>query len=342
MKKISKFIVAALILSLGFSSCEEDEEILPSITGNVSYALPQYAEVGDKFDLVAVGDTDEEDVEFRWTAYNVTTDTIYGRNFSITIPDSLATYSVSLTLSKDGYYTRTISNYVVAVRLGEDGSIQGVDSPDTKFVDVRDNNEYGYVTIGELDWFSENLRWKGTDENPIGAGYAKTDIMGETLLGRLYTWNDATGGESAAGLGSGVQGVCPEGWSIPTNEDWEDFAKAINGGVALPFVDNWEKLGEKLIPNEALFNDTQIWSYSGVTILSNEYKWNALAGGNSSNNYNDYKNLFKYGFWWSSTEKSSDMVGYRYIYFDNPNFPMEYTEKNGLGASVRCVRLAKK
>ena len=58
------------------------------------------------------------------------------------------------------------------------------------------------------------------------------------MFGRLYTWNDATGGESASGLGNGVQGVCPEGWSIPTAEDWVDLAMAVNGGENVEFKED--------------------------------------------------------------------------------------------------------
>ena len=49
------------------------------------------------------------------------------------------------------------------------------------------------------------------------------------VLGRLYTWKEATLGESKSGLGEGPQGICPDGWTVPTNEDWEALAKTLSG-----------------------------------------------------------------------------------------------------------------
>ena len=91
------------------------------------------------------------------------------------------------------------------VSVGE-GSLTGVPATEKSFTDPRDGKVYGTVELGNLEWFAQNLNWEGA-----GEGYGKTEA-GAYVFGRLYTWNDATGGESASGLGNGVQGVCPEGW----------------------------------------------------------------------------------------------------------------------------------
>ena len=266
-------------------------------------------------------------------------DTTLGREVSFEIPDSLATFTVQLRMAYEGYSGRTQSKYITSVNPSKkDGSITGIIYPVNSFVDSRDNNEYSYVEIGNLYWMAENLRWAGTATEPVGAGYASSDIMGETLYGRLYTWNDATNGETKSGLGSGPQGICPEGWSIPTNEDWIDFATILNNGIELPFIDNWKGLGEKVIPEDALFNDNSIWPFSGNTWPSNKYSWNALLAGNCVNDYCNYDGIDKYAFWWSSTEKDSQNANYRYIYYDQPDFPLNFTTKSGFGASVRCVK----
>lgn len=335
MKSVKLLLIVALAVFVGFSSCkkDEEEEVLPSIAGDIVYDLPLYAFVGDVFDLKVTGVT-TPDVSYKWVCKGLRQDTVKVDNVQITIPDSLATYSVQLTVSADNFYSRTITKNVTAIKTGYDETITGVPRGTDSIRDRRDNQRYYVTEIGNLVWFAENLKWTGA-----GRGYAKTDAMGATNLGRLYTWKDATGGFTASGLGNGPQGVCPQGWSIPTNEDWADLAKVLNGGVALPFVDNWKGLGEKVTPAAAKFNGVYIWPFSGNTNPTNQYKWNALAAGSCTNDYNNYSGLFTYAFWWSATEKSSTEANYRYIYYDQPDFPLNFTDKNSFGASVRCVKL---
>ena len=177
--------------------------------------------------------------------------------------------------------------------------------------DTRENNEYTYVLMGNVYWMAENLRWSGSDASPVGAGYAGSDVMGKTLYERLYTWNDATGGVTASGLGAGPKGICPEGWSIPTNEDWVDFAAFLNDGQEIEFVSNWKKLGEKVMAYNAKFNDNEVWPFSGNTWPSDKYLWNAMPAGNCINDYSNFDGLNSYAFWWSSTEKDSQNANYR-------------------------------
>ncbi len=339
MKSVKFVLIFALAISVTAVSCKKDkkkQEVLPSIVGDIIYDLPLFAFVNEKVEMEATGVTDpKEGVSYKWICKGLRKDTVKTPDISLTMPDSLAKFTVQLTVSADKYYSRTITKTVTSVNPARNGSITGIPDGKDSIRDRRDNKWYHIVEIGNLQWFAQNLLWNGA-----GAGYAKTDAMG-SVMGRLYTWNDATGGVSASGLGKGPQGVCPEGWSIPTNQDWEDLAKALNGGEELPFVNNWKGLGEKVMVN-AKFNGSDIWPYSANATPSNMYGWNALAAGNCSNDYNNYSGLFSYAFWWSSTEKSAGEANYRYIYYDRPDFPLNYTDKNGFGASVRCVRLKDK
>lgn len=334
MKSVKFLLIFALAVSVAFSSCkkDEEEETLPSIGGDINYELPAYTLTGATIDLVATGvTTPTTGVKYSWLCSGIRKDTVKTPEITITIPDSLATYSVQLTISADGYYSRTITKNVTSVEPGFDQTITGIPRQKDSILDARDNQWYYTTNIGNLTWFAQNLRWAGA-----GSGYAKADVMG-LILGRLYTWQDATGGVSASGLGNGPQGACPAGWSIPTNEDWMDLAKTINKGTELPFVDNWKGLGEK-VSIGAMFNGNKIWPFSGNTSISDQYGWLALAAGSCTNDYNNYTGLFSYAFWWTATEKSATQANYRYIYYDQPDFPLNYTEKNAFGASVRCVK----
>lgn len=345
MNSVKKLLVFAVALLVGFSSCkkDEEEEILLSIQGDVTFSMPAYAMVGDSFKLVATGTPNPSNVDYYWLCTGILADTVFAKEVNITIPDSIATYSVKLCLKSEDedYYTKEISRFVTAINTTGSGeqSFVDVNLPETTFVDPRDGKSYATTEVGDLVWFAQNLRYAGTESAPLGSGYAKADAIAETVYGRLYTWQDATGGVTATGLGAGVQGACPEGWSVPTNEDWVNLATALNDGTEVPFVNDWNGLGEKVIPKDAKFNGVRVWTLSGETFLTDPYNWCALAAGNCTNSYNNYTNIYNYGFWWSSTEQSAENANYRYINYNDSSFPVSNTSKDGFGASVRCVKL---
>lgn len=337
-RQIKYAALCMLALTVIFASCNKDddnndEEEYLTLEGTPDFDLPIYAMVGDTLDLHARGVTTER-ATYTWAYPGL--DTLYESDdqthIKVIIPDSLAIYEITLTADcGEEYYSSSMVQYVTA--LG-DSSITGTVKSEKIFTDPRDMREYGIVEIGNLEWFSENLKWAGA-----GQGFGKTEAAAH-VMGRLYTWNDATNGESASGLGNGVQGVCPEGWSIPTNEDWVDLAQAVNGGVEVDFAQDWKGIAPLLMA-DAQFNGRAVWPYSPNVTPTNDYGWNALAAGRASNNYSLYSNMLSYGFWWSCSEKDSNTAYYKYIYSEFPNVSVNSCAKDGMAVSVRCVRLKK-
>jgi len=249
----------------------------------------------------------------------------------VTTPAETGNYTVSVTASMSGYYSKTSTKEVTVMDPNSESSLKGIKKSGKFITDPRDGKNYYYSTIGNLDWFNSNLNYAGA-----GKAYENEEVLA-IFMGRLYTWTEATGSVSGSGLGSGPQGVCPPGWSVPTAQDWEDLAKVLNNSVAVPFNSKWNGLGEKLTV-QAKINDVNIWRYSPNNLQKNLYTWNALPSGSMMSNLTRFENMFSYGFWWSSTEKDSNSGEYRYIYFDSPDFPYNYVAKEYFGASVRCVR----
>ncbi|MFB2121486.1 FISUMP domain-containing protein [Parapedobacter sp. 2B3] len=93
------------------------------------------------------------------------------------------------------------------------------------FTDPRDGKEYPTVCIGKQVWMAKNLDWTGRgmyfDNDP-----SKTDGYG-----RLYTWDQATGGTAFDG-NKPVQGGCPLGWHIPSEAEVNELVNFV-GGEAL-------------------------------------------------------------------------------------------------------------
>lgn len=326
-------IFALLTIAISCDPEEEEEDTREYMEGGVSYYVPAYVHRNQTLKLTASGITNPtKGVIYKWLIPALYEDTLTAPTIIVTFPDSLYTLTVTGIATCTEYYNSSSSRTVTVVDTTREGSLKGL-TYGNSIVDERDGKRYYITTIGDLDWFAENLAYNGA-----GVSFNNSPAT-NTLFGKFYNWEEATGGVSAKGLGCGPQGVCPKGWSVPTNEDWADLGSALKGKL-IPFVDNWEGLGQMVTVN-ATFNGDRLWPYSPDNALENKYGWNALPIGNSQLKNQAFRGSNEYAFWWSSTEKNSTQAYYRYIYYDRTSFPMNYTAKDDFGANIRCVRLAK-
>ena len=112
-----------------------------------------------------------------------------------------------------------------------------VEESSGSFIDTRDGNVYNYVTIGNQVWMAENLKYLpsvvGSDtSSEITPFYYVYDYDGVniedakatsnyTAYGVLYNWSAAMAGSASSVTNpSGVQGVCPIGWHLPSDAEW--------------------------------------------------------------------------------------------------------------------------
>lgn len=340
MNRLSRLLFCFALLPLFFVpvSCDKEEEQVEQayMTGTVDFDLPAYMIKGETVTLTAYGITEPEEVVYKWRITDMFTDTLQTNPITIQLPLKISgQLTVTALALADGYYQSSRTKTVTMVDTALMTSLKNVSLAGRRFVDQRDGKLYRYRTIGNLDWFIQNLAYD--DHGRYGAAYENSPAT-QTFFGRYYSWDEATLGESSSGLGCGPQGLCPDGWSVPTNEDWEDFALALSG-EALPFSDIWEGLGEKASVG-ATFNDERLWKYSPDNAHTNSSGWNALPLGNTQYNHKSFLGVNEYAFFWSASERSDTQAYYRYIYFDQGSFPANYAGKSGFGANVRCVRLA--
>lgn len=129
---------------------------------------------------------------------------------------------------------------------GADAATGGTGPSETaegSFTDGRDARSYRWVRIGSQTWMAENLDYT---DGTLGTCY---DDLPESCAtdGRLYTWAEAMQGAASSELvPSGVPGICPAGWHLPSREEWSlllDFVEADGAegsAIALRAATGWE------------------------------------------------------------------------------------------------------
>ena len=192
--------------------------------------------------------------------------------------------------------------------------------------DARDNQTYKTVKIGKQWWMAENLNYEApnsycyNDEDSYCAKY-----------GRLYTWAvamDSAGLLSTDGLGCGngeycspnlpVRGVCPEGWHLPSADEFEILINAVSD----PDSAGW-----------ALKSKTG-WRYTERN--TDEFSFTALAAGFRFDN-GEFLYEGEFTEFWSIAEYHPNMAKAMYLSYSYGDVYLTADHKYN-AASVRCIK----
>jgi uncharacterized protein (TIGR02145 family) len=211
------------------------------------------------------------------------------------------------------------------------------------FTDPRDGTIYTTINIGNQLWMAENLRYlpdvapptAGSQTSPhyYVYGYSGTDIIDAkttdnySIFGVLYNWPAAMAGSPGSTANpSGVQGVCPIGWHLPSDAEWTQLTDYL-GGDSIS--------GGKLKASGTIQAATGFW-FSPNIAATNASGFTALPGGMRVNNYN-FIYIEAEGGWWSSTEDNSTSARGRILRYEKTNTISGKISMDN-GASVRCVK----
>jgi uncharacterized protein (TIGR02145 family) len=225
-----------------------------------------------------------------------------------------------------------------------------------------DGNVYQTVTLGTQTWMAENLRTTHyADGTPIpGANsIAEWDALTTTsqaycwydddstrhagIYGALYTWAGAmNGAASSAASPSGIQGVCPAGWHLPSDDEWLTLVSYL---IANGYNYDGTSTGNKIGKAVAASTNWQVSADTG-TVGNTDYPGYRNKTGLSTppGGYRDqWGACFFLGaecHFWSATDYSTlaslvhSMFYYSRDFFTLP--PSCYYKENGF--SVRCVK----
>jgi uncharacterized protein (TIGR02145 family) len=203
-------------------------------------------------------------------------------------------------------------------------SSSSIPAPDAgSFTDSRDSQTYRTVQIGSQIWMAENLNY-----NAAGGKCYNNVASNCNTYGKLYDWSTAMSfnagcneNDCASQINTTHKGICPSGWHIPNNEDWNELIDAVGGndiaGTKLKARSGWKENG----------NGTDDYGFSakpggtGMSIMS-MFEYFDLLG--------------DYGYWWSADENGSNAFFWSISYNEAGTDWLDI--EKSIMLSVRCLK----
>jgi uncharacterized protein (TIGR02145 family) len=161
---------------------------------------------------------------------------------------------------------------------------------------------YKTVVIGTQTWMAKNLNY-----NAEGSVCYDNDPANCEKYGRLYNWatamalpSDCNTTSCSEQIGTKHQGICPSGWHLPSNAEWDILVRYVDG------------------------------------ISEDKFGFSALLGGYGGSS-GSFSKVGSYGSWWSTFEYDS-AYSYHQIMDYNGTYSDYYAYDKSHLFSVRCVK----
>jgi uncharacterized protein (TIGR02145 family) len=239
------------------------------------------------------------------------------------------------------YFVRAYATNTVGTAYGNEVSFTTPSFPaitcGTSTISDVEGNYYQTVQIGTQCWTQSNLKvsyyrngdsiltglsnssWQNTtagafaiyDNNPVSDG----------LYGKLYNHYAVMD----------TRGLCPTGWHVPTDSDWNTLETFLGGptvaGGSLKDTSTEQRVGDWLSPNTAATNSSGFTAWPG----------GAKTSGGGFINGGGFNSLGFNGFWWTSSLIGSSSAWYRSLWYQSGELYTGSIDLNW-GLSVRCLR----
>jgi len=194
----------------------------------------------------------------------------------------------------------------------------------TTITDI-DNNVYNTVLVGSQCWMQENLEttkysdgtpieYPGTDNNAwsnntTGAyAWYDNDISWKDLYGALYNYHAAFN----------TNGLCPEGWHIPSNSEWDII------------INLYTEIAGRKMKSTRTDPDTHP-RWDSPNYADNESEWTGFPGGEREFN-GSFSQLGDKGHWMAVP------LGYSPLLEHDTEYMGGSEHDSNCGLSIRCLK----
>ena len=236
--------------------------------------------------------------------------------------DSSSSSSINISVSSE---SESSSSEYSSSSVQETSSSSSEESSSSSFVgcimgtlyDDRDGKTYKTVRIGEQEWMAENLNYDVQNYESSYRSWCfdnKDGSDGEVdncqKYGRLYRWSAAidsltlaqeqgtTCGYNTTGVGICVipnnwKGICPDGWHLPTEQEWETgLVRFVGGsdiaGKKLKSSEGWDLIGGVNGSDELCFSGLPAGYRNGSGKFATDYTYFWTADKSKNLSYRAY------------------------------------------------------
>lgn len=205
------------------------------------------------------------------------------------------------------YYLKSFAITEFEIAYGNEISFTTNDYPVGTVIDIE-GNVYKTIKFNNQNWMAENLRTTQNNngvpiteltenndwtKNPFSAycWYNNDSISNSSIYGALYT--------------TAYDGLCPSGWHIPSNDEWQS-----------------------------------LFDYFRKSVPHSSFK--EVRGGYRSGYTGAFMDLGQTSNWWSSSQSDMGILFYYVILNkDSPSFVFSVSDSPNNGKSVRCIENSK-
>jgi len=245
------------------------------------------------------------------------------------------------------YFVRAFAINSTGLAYGNEVTFRTNDSPVTDI----DGNVYPTVVIGEKIWMTKNLEvtryangilvphipedfwWDSLRVNEPGFCYYLNSTAYRNDYGALYSWSAAVNGQDSIDPElEPIQGVCPDGWHLPSDGDWKELEIFLGMSEQEADSTGWRgNIGGKL---KSIGNEYWLTPNKGAT---NETRFTAMPAGDRFPK-GEFFNLRYSTFYWTSSNYDTDYAWARALGYLVTSMYRGHQDSKEFGFSVRCVR----
>ena len=189
-----------------------------------------------------------------------------------------------------------------------------------EITDVRDNQTYQTVTLGDQTWLAQDLNYETDD-----SWCYDDDPAHCAMYGRLYSWDAAVA-------------ACPDGWHLGSDEEWSALVHYLdprsepNDGFEISTI-----AGGMMKTTGTREDGTGLWQAPN-TGATNASGFSALPSGNR-NPAGTFKMLGYHSMFWTSTAYDDSHAWTMMLDMTQSGILRDYRGvTKHYGISVRCVK----
>ena len=228
-----------------------------------------------------------------------------------------------------------MKNYLIILILSILFQGEAIEKEFGTFEDPRDGRVYTTVKIGQQVWMAENLKaekfvngdiitnavsesewWKVSNEKKPAWCHYNNEASNEEVHGKLYNW----------WVVDDRRKICPQGWKVPTKNDWDILAEQIGG----------KKTGGKMLKskNNWLQNGNGLDSY-GFSAQPSGYRYT-----NKKSQFTEGDDLLigRVAVWWTSDKAGEFNARTASMHYDRENMSIGIGGERRNAYCIRCIK----